>query len=71
MFDGMGRLFRSEGQGAVQSLRDKGGRGQGASPRAAGGTAMRKDDGGRVPITVRDSRFLITDGLFQGARRWM
>ena len=66
MFENLVNVFKHD---TVQSLQEPlqpkkmgGGR--------TGGSAQRVR-GGRVPLAVGDSRFLLTDGLFQGARQWM
>ena len=70
MFEGMGRLFRVEGGKVVQSLRGKPATGQGTGARASGSTDKRRDMGGRVPITVGESRYLRAD-ILDRTRRWI
>lgn len=60
MFENLTKLFR------VQPLTAQ------AKPgKSGGGRARNVQDGGRVPLAVHDSRFLITNGLFQGSRPWV
>ena len=64
MFENIGKLFRHD---TVQSLQGQ----QPGGKMGARAGAGRKPRGGRVPLNVGDSRFLMTNGLFQGARQWM
>ena len=59
-------LFREQ---TVQSLRDRREKGQGTRS-VAPGKSTGKSVGGRVPITVGESRYLRAD-RFQGARPWL
>ena len=64
MFENLRKLFRHD---AVQSL-------QGDAPGGkmpSSGAGGRPKAGSRVPLAVGDSRFLMTNGMFQGARQWM
>ena len=60
MFGNMSRLFR------VQPMTQQPKAGKVGSTRARSEQA-----GGRVPLAVGDSRFLITNGIFQGTRPWV
>lgn len=68
MFEGFSALFRHDGAQAGKPVQPShGGSKSGRMP----ASPTRDQAGGRAPITVGDSRFLITNGMFQGARRWM
>ena len=66
MFQGMRGLFRVQ---TAQSLREPGKMGQGTSARSVA-SSERKDSGGRVPLTVGESRYLRAD-IFERTRKWL
>lgn len=71
MFQHLMKLFRHDGMAAVQPLNGGQGAGKVRSSAGAGRTAQADTSGGRAPLAVGDSRFLVTNGMFQGARQWL
>ena len=66
MFRHLTKLFRHDGMGSANPLSPE--KGKVHSARARSG-AKRDERGGRVPLSVGESRFM-RPGMFEGTRQW-